>query len=134
MTPWNLNFFAISSWILFCKALGKIHTNLYVNHYVFIIDLYDNNECIYVIKELFEISYNLKEDRLWNINCLAEAFRNYFVVNANFTVVKLALIMKQYFEKLLLNSLYFVTYLLLHHGEFINFLIICLAILSKFIR
>ena len=28
--------------------------------------------------------------------------------------------MKQYFERLLLNSLYFITYLLLHHGGFIN--------------
>ena len=26
----------------------------------------------------------------------------------------------KYFEKLLLNSLYFITYLYLHHGEFIN--------------
>ena len=94
MTPWTLNIFAISSWILFYKALGNIHTNLYVNHYVFIIDLYDNNVCIYVIKELCEISYNLKEDRLQNINCLVEAFRNYFAVNADLTVVKLALIMK----------------------------------------
>ena len=39
--------------------------------------------------------------------------------NVKLVNVKLALIMKKHLEKLLLNSLYFITYLLLHHGEFI---------------
>ena len=41
--------------------------------------------------------------------------------NVKLVIVKLALIMKERFEKLLLNSLYFITYLLLNRLQVSNY-------------